>query len=120
MAIQFGLERIAGFMRLAGQDTRQTQIVFEARGAKEDQTLELSFRRLCDGGNYTGQRFPFSIVIADKRANSEGLQTADLMARPVGLSVLRPDQPNRAMEILEPKFARKNGSKMGIGLKVFP
>ena len=29
--------------------------------------------------------------------NSEGMQIADLTARPIGLSVLRPDQKNRAM-----------------------
>jgi len=64
---------------------------------------------------------PFNLIIADKKANSEGLQLADLTARPIGLSVLRPEQDNRAREVLEGKFYRdKTGNKLGMGLKVFP
>jgi hypothetical protein len=60
-------------------------------------------------------------VIGDKKTNSEGMQLADLTARPVGLSVLRPDQTNRAMAVLEGKFYRDgSGNKNGMGLKVFP
>lgn len=51
---------------------------------------------------------PFDIVIADKKANSEGLQFADLVARPIGLSVIYPNQSNRALKILEKKFQKKN------------
>jgi len=37
------------------------------------------------------------------------------------LSVLRPEQANRAAEVLERNFYRgKAGSKWGVGLKVFP
>ena len=79
------------------------------------------FRRVCDGDNRSNCPFPFSIVIANKHANSEGLQIADLIARPIGLRVLRPDQPNRAWTILEPKlYTGRHGSNWGNGLKVFP
>ena len=61
------------------------------------------------------------IVIADKRTNSEGLQLADLVARPAGLHVLRPDQPNRAWDVLATKLFRGNhGVVQGNGPKVFP
>ncbi len=121
MAMQFGLERIFGFLRLHGQHERPTFLVCEARGSKEDKDLELEFRRVRDGANYQGIRLPFELIIADKRINCEGLQMADLTARPIGLSVLRPEQPNRAMEVLEGKFSRgATGRKEGIGLKVFP
>jgi len=64
---------------------------------------------------------PFDLIVADKKTNSEGLQLADLTARPIGLSVLRPDQPNRATQVLESKFIRdRKGNKDGVGLKVFP
>jgi hypothetical protein len=64
---------------------------------------------------------PFDLIIADKKTNSEGLQLADLTARPIGLMVLRPDQANRAVEVLEDKFYRDSaGNKLGMGLKVFP
>ena len=39
-----------------------------------------------------------------KKANSTGLQLADLVARPIGLHALHPEQPNRAFESLKPKI----------------
>lgn len=121
LAMEFGLERIHGFLKTNGQDGRLTYLICEARGAKEDKDLELAFRRQCSGGNYRRETLPFEIIIADKKTNSEGLQVADLTARPIALSYLRPDQPNRAMEVLEHKFYRSlNGSKIGYGLKCFP
>lgn len=43
------------------------------------------------------------------------------MARPIGLSVLRPGQANRAFEVLERKFfAGAFGAVNGNGLKIFP
>jgi len=61
------------------------------------------------------------LIIADKKTNSEGMQVADLTARPIGLSVLRPDQDNRALTVLEKKFYRDGGgNKSGVGLKIFP
>jgi hypothetical protein len=49
------------------------------------------------------------------------MQLADLTARPIGLSVLRPGQANRALDVLEEKFYRDGAvNKQGMGLKVFP
>ena len=62
----------------------------------------------------------FEVVFADKKSNSTGLQLADLMARPIGMSVLKPGQPNRAFEAVKPKFLQHNGRFMGWGLKCFP
>ena len=69
---------------------------------------------------------PFTIIFGDKRVNSSGLQLADLVARPIGLSVLRPAQPNRAFEMLKRKFFCDGGrgnvgtDYEGRGLKVLP
>jgi hypothetical protein len=53
--------------------------------------------------------------------NSPGLQVADLVARPVGIHDLRPDQPNRAWEILRDKVVKSpDGEMYGYGLKVYP
>jgi hypothetical protein len=121
LALGFGLERICRLLQETGQANLLTHIVCEARGAKEAAELELAFRRICDGSNYTHKRLPFELIVADKKTNSEGLQLADLIARPIGLSVLRPEQPNRAADVLEGKFHRdKAGNKQGVGLKVFP
>lgn len=113
LAMQFGLERIHRHLAGLGQGDAVTHFIFEARGSKEDMDLELAFRRVCDGANWNRHIYPFHIVIADKKTNSEGLQIADLTARPIGLSVLRPDQPNRAYEILKKKMGK-------YGRKVFP
>lgn len=121
LALQFGLERVYGFLQINGQSEGVTQVICEARGAKEDRDLELAFRRVCDGDNRSRRAYPFSIVVAHKQTNSEGLQLADLVARPLGLRVLRPEQPNRTWDILEPKLYRgAYGTVSGNGLKVFP
>ena len=121
LALQFGLERVFRLLLKRGQVARLTHFIVEARGKREDTELELEFRRICEGGNGLGQTLPFRLVMADKRTNSEGLQIADMVARPVALSVLRPGQPNRAMAILDGKLWRGlDGRVEGHGLKCFP
>lgn len=121
LALTFGLERIHKMLEAQGQASAQTHVIAEARGAKEDAALELAFRRICNGGNYGSLVLPFTLVIADKKTNSEGLQLADLTARPLGLSILRPGQTNRAVEVLEAKLYKSpTGNRAGFGLKVFP
>lgn len=54
------------------------------------------------------------------------MQLADLVARPIGMSVLRPEQDNRAFKMLTRKFycdgGRENVGKgfENWGLKIFP
>jgi len=121
IALGYGLERVFYYLRSQGDHIVKTHVVVEKRGKKEDAELELEFRRVCDGANYEGIQFPFDIVFSDKKSNSSGLQVADLLARPVGLKVLRPDQPNRAYDIIEDKFYRSPGGQMqGWGLKCYP
>jgi len=121
LAMEFGLECISHFLKDMGQADRLTHLVCEARGAKEDAELELEFRRIRDRGNSLKKTLPFNLIVADKKTNSEGMQLADLTARPIGLSVLRPEQKNRAFAVLEGKFYRDGaGNKHETGLKVFP
>ena len=47
--MRFGLERLYQLLEAEGQHEKETMVVFEARGAKEDAELELEFRRVCDG-----------------------------------------------------------------------
>tara|TARA_R100000306_G_scaffold62465_1_gene70582 strand:+ start:30233 stop:30562 length:330 start_codon:yes stop_codon:yes gene_type:complete len=101
-------------------------VVVECRGKKEDDELELEFRRLCDGRNRRKKTLPFDIIFADKKVMSSGLQLADLVARPIGLSVFRPEQKNRAFEALHKKFYCDGGREragdgfMDFGLKIYP
>ena len=91
LALQFGLERVFRLLTEREQEGRLTHFIVETRQA-EDTELELEFRRISEGGNGLGQALPYRLVMADKRTNSEGLQIADMVARPVALSVLRPGQ----------------------------
>lgn len=119
-ALETGLERV--FRHLTSVDqTGTTAIVVEKRGKREDAELELAFRRVCDGNNATGKSFPFQLVMVPKASNSAGLQLTDLMARPVALHHLRPDQPNQAYDIIKTKFRRSpDGTIEGWGLKRLP
>jgi hypothetical protein len=126
LALGFCLETLYEFLQEKSQDDTLTHVVVECRGAKEDKDLELEFRRICDGANRQSRRLPFEIVFADKKTNSSGLQLADLVARPVGVSILRPNQENRAFDVLKRKFFCSGGrNKVGEGfenwgLKIYP
>lgn len=121
MAMGFGLERVYRYLEARGEHEKVTHIVFERRGRREDNELELEFRRVCDGVNYFNKTLPFEIVFADKKANSSGLQFADLLARPIGRAVLDPSQKNRAYDTIKTKFYSSNNGKIeGWGLKCFP
>lgn len=115
IALEYGLERVGKHLQNMGQLGKQTPLICEARGRKEDDSLELEFRRVAT-------RVPgFDIKFVDKKANLPGLQLADLVARPIGRHVMNPSQENRAYSILEPKFRRSPAGQVnGYGLKVFP
>lgn len=119
LAMEICLGQLHSFLKDQGQDDRFTHIICEARGAVEDRALELEFRRICDGVSTEYSRLPFEVVIADKKTNSEGLQIADLISRPVGLSVVRPNQSNRALKIIEKKFYKVTETE-GKGYIVYP
>lgn len=126
IALKFCLERLFYFLKEKRQHNCITHVVVENRGRKEDDDLELEFRRICDGTNAHGHHLPFELKFADKKTNAPGLQLADLVARPIGIRYLRPNQDNKAFTILEKKLYSKNGRKgagsgyEGYGLKCFP
>ncbi len=101
-AFESCLVQIFDLMSELGQ-SGMTHIICESRGKEEDSGLELEFRRICDGKNIRRIQLPFDLIVLPKIANSEGLQLVDLVARPIGLHLLRPTQPNRAYEIIEKK-----------------
>lgn len=121
ISLGFGLERVFRHLDNIGQADRITPVVVERRGKKEDEQLELCFRRICDGANYLNKKLPYELIMINKKANSTGLQIADLTARPIGIKTLRPNQPNRAYDIIAKKLRRSpQGDIKGWGLKVFP
>lgn len=116
--------RLLGRLNLSGKGCEEGKlhIVFEERGDKEDRNLELEFRRVLDEeNNQVGVPLPFNIVFSDKQSNSAGLQLADLVARPIGRHILKPEQRNRAYDVIEEKLRRgPDGEIRGKALKVFP
>lgn len=104
LALSAALEGLFRLLLRAGQRHRIVHVVCEARGLREDAELTVVFQQLCEDAGYARDGIRFEIVIAHKRTNSEGLQLADLTARPLGLSVLRPEQPNRAADIVRRKL----------------
>ncbi len=126
VSMRFCLERMYYKLNKQGQVTQcgaplTTHVLCEARGHNEDQDLELAFRRICGGDNFSGVELPFDPVICDKKSNAIGLQLADLIARPIGMRQLRPEQPNRAWQVIEQKLDKDaTGRYLGYGLKCFP
>ena len=116
LALVFCMGRAASFLRLQGQ-LAPTHVICESRGAKEDRDLRAVFDSVREGRHpliRTGRLPELELGFASKHVNSSGMQLADLVARPIGLHALRPDQPNRAFDVLRPKFGPAGG------LKIFP
>ncbi len=133
LALLFCMERAAEFLMSRGA-TGRTHIIFESRSprtkdgqtGREDLELELEFCRIVTGANPMQDKTKidamrnFDIRIASKQINSTGLQIADLFARPIGLHVLKPDQPNRAYQTIKTKIWPGANGQNGRGLKIFP
>ena len=84
ISMSFCLERLYRFLIDNAQSEKITPVIIEKRGKKEDNDLELVYRRICGGLNYFNKPLPFQLTMIDKKANSAGLQIADLIARPIG------------------------------------
>jgi hypothetical protein len=125
-ALKHCLETLYEFVCEKGQENKITYVAVESRGKKEDEELELEFRRICDGKNRFKKHLPFYVKIVSKQSNSTGLQVADLVARPIGRHIINLEQGNRAFDVLKKKFYCEGGRKAvgeGFdqkGLKHFP
>ena len=91
-------------------------IIVEKRGKNEDSDLELAFRRICEDKKYN-----LKLRMASKLTNCAGLQIADLIARPIGLKIMRPEQSNRGFEIVAKKLkVDSSGDYIDYGLNKLP
>ena len=103
------LKQTRDFLESHGQNEKVAHIVMERRGVREDNRLEQELRRTQGGENWLNQSLPGpTIIFADKKTNSVGLQIADLTARPIGRHFMVPEQPNRAWNLLAPKLFRSS------------
>lgn len=113
IAVKFCMEDLQLFLKAKKELGTTVPILFEARGQREDNTLELEFRRICDNESNWGYKeidfksFNYDLIFAQKSLNLNGLQLADMIARPLAIQYLNPEQPNRSYEILKGKTWRK-------------
>jgi hypothetical protein len=114
IALRMNMEQLTCFLRENGQSHKRCHIVAESRGKKEDNQLELEFRRVLDPNDGWGiaKRFSFSdadlnLRFVEKKINSAGLQISDLAGQPIGRHHLKPDQENRSYDIVKEKIYRK-------------
>ncbi len=117
LSMRVCIERFNYFLKENGVDESEINyIIVEQRGKNEDNDLELAFRRICET-----QKYNLRLRMANKQTNCAGLQVADLIARPIGLNTLRPEQSNRGFEIVAKKLRTdKLGNYKNYGLKVLP
>jgi hypothetical protein len=88
------------FMRLDDGAEFGATVVFESRGRALDRSLLSKLSQVFDS---TKSPF-FDFRFVPKVFSSTGLQLADLVARPIGLNFIRPEQPNRSFEIIKDKL----------------
>lgn len=106
VAMHFLMEKLCSRLLTQRQKGTRVHVLFESRGKVEDQELELEFRRIAAGQAEWGwKRVPFRAMefeplLVAKAANLAGHQIADLIARPLALRALRPDQKNRAVDAI--------------------
>lgn len=117
VAMQFCMEKISNRLVAHQQRRRLTHVLFEGRGKVEDSQLELEFRRIAANDRRWGwrqvdfSRAPLEPVFVPKAANLAGHQFTDLIARPLALRTVRPDQANRAYDVIRDRMN---------DIKVFP
>lgn len=119
LAMKFCLERFKYFLSDKSlANNQESHITFESRGKREDTNLNLAFQMLLDNKVIPKS---FNIKMLSKISNCSGLQLADLVARPIVMNILKPQQQNRAFNTLKSKFYHdKDGRIDRYGLKVFP
>ncbi len=89
------LEKLSRLLDSQREDPKESCIVFESRGHRQDQKLMTQIQSL----GWTGK-----VRFASKLSVSTGLQIADLVARPIGLSYLSPEAHTKAFAVIENKI----------------
>lgn len=119
LALKFCLERLYRFLEEKGQNKRITHIVIESRMNQQNKELQQVFLDILKENKPWQDQYPVQLIFGDKKANSIGLQLADLIAYPIGRHMLKPHEENLAFKIIEQKF-HKFPDYSQKGLKIFP
>jgi len=122
LCLQFILERAVMFL---GRSNDKLIFRIESRETHNDRKLAEVYEkfRLIDHQYFKKEEIQSKIVdfsFNQKIQNIAGHQVADLMAYPIGVSILDSNRENSAFEIVKTKFHSKNGVYQNYGLKIFP
>lgn len=107
------------------KSTSNAGVKFQSYSKAADVTkielLKKNSKKMVEQSNLNGIKGMFDFHCISKKANLPGLQLADLVARPIGVHYLHPEQHNRAWEMLLPKMRTSHDGKLeGYGLKIYP
>lgn len=119
LGLEYCLERLYRFLGEKNQKGRVTYIVIESRMDNQNKELDQAFQKIIERNKGLQDQYPLKLIFGDKKANSVGLQIADLIAYPIGRYVLKPQEENLAFKIVEQKL-HKFPNYLQKGLKIFP
>ncbi len=119
LSLEYCLDNVYRFLQENKQPGKVTHIIIESRGRNFDNELNISFRKILEKNIDRQNAFPLKIIFVDKKANSIGLQIADLVAHPIGRHVTSRENKSRAFDIVVEKFY-KYPNYAGSGLEIFP
>ena len=124
LSLTFLLERS---VFLAENNDAFIQVIAEARGKKEDASLQSQHQLILSNGTgfVSSEKFKkriSDITFSKKRENNLGIQLSDLVAYPLATKILYPERENLAFRVIESKMYRQfpKGDYLGYGLKIFP
>lgn len=119
LCLEYCLEEVYRFLQENNQFGKTTHIILESRGNEVDRTLEVAFHQIVEKNNAWQAQYPLKMLFVDKRANSIGLQIADLVAYPIGRFIVDPLRENLAFNIFRDKL-HKYPDYLEQGLKILP
>lgn len=121
LALTLGIERCDALLKERGEATSRAHVVVEQRSDSRRIDLARGSAVMFEPEHARHITSRFELVFADKQINSAGLQLADLIARPIARHVIRPDQTNRAFDIIRTKLWRgESGHEPLGGLAIHP
>lgn len=122
LCLQFILERSVMFL---GRSKEKMIFRIESRETHNDRKLAEIYEkfRFSDHNFFKKEEIQFKFIdlsFNQKNQNITGHQIADLVAYPIGISVLDEKRDNKAFDIIKIKFHNKDGEYQNFGLKIFP
>lgn len=124
-SLKFLCERAVYYIRQRDQNY-SVHLCLEKRQKNKDTYLKkyyTKFKRYGTEyvGTYEFSRFDRLLHFRDKKANTNGLQFADLCAYPIARTFLTPEVTQPTFEVFKPKILRgRSGQMKGYGIKHFP